>query len=130
MIRAAHTPLTYKEVSDKVTQANYQAILEEADRRSPDLSFDSAHTKGKNGTVNENGELTDSQFRAVENYRRRIYDSWSVLRAANIISKVDRKRFKYNRSVLEGLVDEPADDKRMTVTADKLKRILETINRI
>ena len=44
-----------------------------------------------------------AQIRAVDNYRRRIYDAWSVLRAANIIEKdADPKRFRYNREVLEG----------------------------
>ena len=35
------------EVSDLVTEKNYQNILDEADKRSPDLSFDSAVTKAK-----------------------------------------------------------------------------------
>ena len=46
-IRASDRALTYKEVSDLVTEKNYQNILDEADKRSPDLSFDSAVTKAK-----------------------------------------------------------------------------------
>ena len=46
-IRASSRALTYKEVSDLVTEKNYQNILDEADKRSPDLSFDSAVTKAK-----------------------------------------------------------------------------------
>ena len=41
--------------------------------------------------------------RAIENYRRRIYDAWSVLNAANILQKASSKstkQFKYNRFVL------------------------------
>ena len=89
------------------------------------MSFDSAVGKGKNGTVNSNGELNEAQFRALENYRRRIYDSWSVLRASNIIEKVDSKHFRYNTSILE---PKNSDGGRVSITADKLRQILESIN--
>ena len=55
-----------------------------------------------------------AQTRAVENYRRRIYDSWSVLRAAQIIIPVDTKRYAYNSRVIEGDFTE-ATDVRPTV---------------
>lgn len=71
-----------------VTQKNYQSIIDECDKRSPDLSFDSAITKPKDALV-EGAELGDVHARAIENYRRRIYDAWSVLRATNIIVKAD-----------------------------------------
>ena len=72
-----------------VTEKNYQSILDEADRRSPDLSFDSAVTKAKAGSEGEKKELSESHAKAIENYKRRIYDSWSVLRATRIIVKAD-----------------------------------------
>lgn len=41
-------------------------------------------------------------MKAVDNYRRRIYDSWSVLQAARIIVRTEEKRlFVYNREILE-----------------------------
>ena len=79
--------MTYKEVSDLVTEKNYQSIIDECDKRSPDLSFDSATTKPKNAA--QEVELSQVHERAIENYKRRIYDSWSVLRATNIIVKAD-----------------------------------------
>lgn len=81
--------MTYKEVSDLVTEKNYQSIIDECDKRSPDLSFDSAITKPKDTLVRESVELSEGHARAIENYRRRIYDAWSVLRATNIIVKAD-----------------------------------------
>ena len=95
--------MTYKEVSDIVTERNYHSILEFAGRRSPDLSFDSAVTKSKSDlkSLPEEADLNQLQARALDNYRRRIYDSWSVLRASNIIVRADARRFRYNREILE-----------------------------
>lgn len=61
-----------------MTENNYQSIVEEVERRSPDLSFESAALKNQES-------YSETKERALENYRRRIYDAWSVLRAANII---------------------------------------------
>ena len=80
--------MTYKEVSDLVTEKNYQSIIDEADRRSPDLSFDSAITSTKITSLNAT-EINDTHARAIDNYKRRIYDAWSVLRATSIIVKAD-----------------------------------------
>lgn len=88
-IRACKRALTYKEVSDLVTAKNYQSIIDECEKRSPDLSFDSAITKPKDGGIASSAELGEVHARAIENYRRRIYDAWSVLRATNIIVKAD-----------------------------------------
>lgn len=71
-----------------VTQKNYQSIIDECEKRSPDLSFESAITKPKDALL-EVPEQNDAHARAIENYRRRIYDAWSVLRATNIIVKAD-----------------------------------------
>ena len=129
-IRSSKTALTYKEVSDLVTERNYGSILEEAGKRSPDLSFDSAITKCNKSSRKappKEAELNEVQARAVENYRRRIYDSWSVLRASNIIVKVDSKRFRYNSEILEGGQKNGHDDGD-TISADRLRRILESLN--
>ena len=106
-----------------VTEKNYQSIIEECDKRSPDLSFDSAVTKPKDAPA-EISELSDIHARAVENYRRRIYDAWSVLRATSIIVKADQKRYRYNSNVLESSGDQDPD----SITADKLRQILESVN--
>ena len=102
-IRSSKVAMTYKEVSDIVTERNYHNILEFAGRRSPDLSFDSAVTKSKSDlkSLPEEADLNQLQARALDNYRRRIYDSWSVLRASNIIVRADARRFRYNREILE-----------------------------
>ena len=104
--------MTYKEVSNIVIDTNYAKILEEASRRSPDLSFESAITKAK-ASVQQNlpkeAELNEVQARAVEYYRRRIYDSWSVLRASKVIIKADSKRFRYNSEILEPSAKTEAD---------------------
>ena len=85
-----------------MTRDNYADILAEAERRAPRNGKRSKNIyKGKNGTINVNGELSENQFRAIENYRRRIYDAWSVLRASNIIVKVGKDYFRYNSDVLE-----------------------------
>ena len=33
--------------------------------------------------------------------RRRIYDAWNVLKAANIIVEFDEKHFRYNPAILQ-----------------------------
>ena len=124
--------MSYREISDRVTAKNWDVITAVAEKRQPDpdLSFDQSTTiqKGKNGTINSNGALTEAQFRALENYRRRIYDSWSVLRAANIIEKVDSRFYKYNRSILEPKKADKRSQAYGTMTAQKLRNILESMN--
>ena len=126
--------MTYREVADRVTAANYDAILAEVAGRGGSAQYSAnehGHFKGKNGTVNVNGALNEAQFKAIENYRRRIYDAWSVLRASNIIEKTDSKHFRYNEQVLEGAQEAAAAQPgKMTITADKLRSILESINSI
>ena len=133
-IRAAKYPVSYKDVADQVTRANYNDILAEAERRAPRTGKRVKNIfKGKNGTINVNGELTENQFRAIENYRRRIYDAWSVLRASNIIEKVGKDYFRYNRDVLEaghGAPEEASEPGKVTITAEKLSKILQSINTI
>ena len=108
--------MTYKEVSNIVIDTNYAKILAEASRRSPDLpdlSFESAITKAKASVQHKlpkEAELNEVQARAVEYYRRRIYDSWSVLRASKVIVKADSKRFRYNSEILEPRAKTDADD--------------------
>ena len=105
--------MTYKEVSNIVIDKNYAKILEEASRRSPDLSFESAITKAKcnlQQNLPKEAELNEVQARAVEYYRRRIYDSWSVLRASKVIIKADSKRFRYNSEILEPSVKTDTDN--------------------
>ncbi len=124
--------MSYREISDRVTAKNWDIITAVAEKRhpDPDLSFDQSATiqKGKNGTINSNGALTEAQFRALENYRRRIYDSWSVLRAANIIEKVDARHYKYNWSILEPKKADQRSQAYDTMTAQKLRNILESMN--
>ena len=108
-----------------MTESNYQSIIDEAERRSPDLSFESAAQRGITSLS------SDTKERALENYRRRIYDAWSVLRAANIIEQSDSKRFKYNKQVLEGpKAGKKEDSSKMTISADKLRRVLESLSKI
>ena len=121
-IRSSEAPLTYKEVSDLVTDRNYEAILAEVDRRNPEDGNDESITSNKafSPSIKE-GELNEQQFRAVENYRRRIYDAWSVLRASNIIVQTDSKRYRYNSNVLEGCPSESRST--VTIDAEKLEKI-------
>ena len=51
-------------------------------------------------------------YRAVENYRRRIYDAWSVLNAVKIIEKTPQgqKKFRYNREVLDDRKNKDAEE--------------------
>ena len=79
--------MSYKEMADSVTAQALPAILAECERRMPmEQTFDRGlANRGKNGTNNCKGRLSEYQFRAIENFRRRIYDAWSVLRATGII---------------------------------------------
>ena len=133
-VRNSRQPLTYKQVADLVTADNHDEILAECAARHPRSRSTQKQPrliKGKNGTINMDGTLNEHQFRAIENYRRRIYDAWSVLRASNIIVKVDSKHFRYNCDVLEGAQDQVSDDTgKVTITAEKLCKILESINSI
>ena len=102
-IKSFRYPITYKTLADRVTNANLEDILSEVQRRCPTQAAHEASSctkKGKNGTVNVNGELSEPQFRAIENFRRRIYDAWSVLRASGIIEKVDERHFQFNKEFL------------------------------
>lgn len=89
--------------------------------------------KGKNGTVNRNGELSGPQFRAIENYRRRIYDAWSVLRASGIIEKVDSRHFQFNKDFIVHGRDDCEDEQavrashKTTVSAQQLAAVLANI---
>ena len=86
-----------------MTQKNLDMILDEANSKSGHSSFESGTSRnGKNGTLNLDGHFNEAQFRAMENFRRRIYDAWSVLVAAGIIEKTDNKLFRYNSRILEG----------------------------
>ena len=51
-------------------------------------------------------------YRAVENYRRRIYDAWSVLNAVKVIEKAPQgsKKFIYNREVLNDVANKDAEE--------------------
>ena len=51
-------------------------------------------------------------YRAVENYRRRIYDAWSVLNAVKVIEKAPQgsKKFNYNREVLNDVANKDAEE--------------------
>ena len=100
-IRSSGKPVTYKELSDLVTDRNYDGILSEVDKRTGDISMEAYMADGR---VSEDMQM--AQTRAIENYRRRIYDSWSVLRAAGIITPYDSKRFQYNSCVIEGDINE------------------------
>ena len=133
-VRSSMQPLTYKQVADLVTADNHDDILAECAARHPNSRSSQKQPrliKGKNGTINMDGTLNEHQFRAIENYRRRIYDAWSVLRASNIIVKVDSKHFRYNCDVLEGAQESVRDETgKVTITAEKLCKILESINSI
>ena len=109
-----------------MTQKNLPKILEEADKRSPDMSYYSAGINNKAYVMGNN--LTASQAKAVQNYQRRIYDAWSVLRATNVLEKVGKKTFRYNSRVLEGGQEGQAEGDSDTISADKLRRILQSIN--
>ena len=88
-----------------MTAMNYDSILAFVQTRKSkkaDTGEKPVCLKGKNGTINVNGVLSEQQFRGIENYRRRIYDTWSVLRASNIIEKVGHKHYSYNSLILEG----------------------------
>jgi len=112
-----------------VTERNYDQILEEVNQRSVDMTFDSATPKPK--FSQDMQDLNEIQAKAVDNYRRRIYDAWSVLRAANIIAETDSKHFRYNKHVLESAIcQESNNGKRMVqVDADKLEKIEDFISR-
>jgi len=89
-IKEARYPITYKDLADRVTNLSLDEILATVPERCPgatsmDQAVGTGNQKGKNGTLNLNGELSKDQFRAVENYRRRIYDAWSVICASGII---------------------------------------------
>ena len=130
-IRASDVALTYREVSDRVVARNYQAILEEVDQRAtPDLTFESASCRGgaRPGS-DDSSELSDNQARAVENYRRRIYDVWSVLRAAHIIVQTDAKHFRYNHHVLESSARASANQVTPGVDTSRLSQIEEMLAR-
>ena len=49
-----------------VTEKNYQSIIDECDKRSPDLSFESAATKPKNAA--QEVELSQVHEKAIANY--------------------------------------------------------------
>lgn len=97
-IEAQGRPMKYKEVSDYLVEANYLAVLSKAGHRgNPSTSSNAKNhvKKGKNGTLNLDGELEDWQFKAIETFRRRIYDSWMVLKAAKVIQKIDQSSKLY-----------------------------------
>ena len=121
-VRGSEQPLTYKEVSDLVVERNYAAILEEVTPADDQQNDDSEASKNPS----YGGELNEKQYRAVENYRRRIYDAWSVLRASNIIVQSDAKHYRYNCNVLEGaaaLSEGGQSGRTVTVDAEKMERI-------
>lgn len=61
-------------------------------------------------------------MKAIDNYRRRIYDSWSVLQAARIIVRTEEKRlFVYNHDILEkSTAAKVNEQEKDTITAQKL----------
>ena len=135
-------PLTYKNVSDLVTERNYDQIIKEVS----DCTFEDSIRYGGNQDMYIQ-ELTEAQTKAVENYRRRIYDAWSVLRALNIIAptNADPRLFQYNNSVLEGALGQQpqmrevpegnytgglhSNQRMENFEAEKLARIQEFISR-
>lgn len=128
-IRASKRELTYKELSELVMEQSYKAILDEVDKRTGDESHDSA-SSGLFAS-RDPADLTEAQTRAVENYRRRIYDAWSVLRAGNIIVQTETKRYIYNYEVLESAAPQTASKSARTVEVDaeKLAKIESFIER-
>jgi len=106
-----------------MTRKNLPQILAETDKRSPDMTHESAVSKGRLYVSNLDNNFTEAQAKAIQNYQRRIYDSWSVLRATNVIERASGKSFRYNSRVLEGAADEDN-----TISADKLRRILQSVN--
>ena len=79
IIRASQRPMTYKEISELVTERSKSIILRNARKGNCSLSQDSIEVSSKPQDATERGE---NNIRALENYKRRIYDAWSVLRAA------------------------------------------------
>lgn len=118
-IKSSNQDLTYKEMSDLVTNENGER-------------FARLMTSRKDMSVNQNNiriadlEESPQNRRALENYRRRIYDAWSVLRAANIIEPSDRKRFRYNREVLDSVVDSSSQGSQFDMNSGRSNRLYET----
>ena len=96
-LRSSEKDLTYKQMSDLVTARNGEKFVRKAldckDSHVLDRYFDSV-------PIEQLEDMPETR-RALDNYKRRIYDAWSVLRAANIIEASGDKKFRYNRDVLE-----------------------------
>ena len=117
--------MTYKEISELVTERSKSIILRNARKGNCSISQDSIEVSSKPLDATERGE---NNIRALENYKRRIYDAWSVLRAAQIIVKVDKKHFKYNSYILEG---GPEDSSELdSSVVDQERRIRATVGQL
>ena len=133
-MRASKRAQSYRDISDRVTAKNWGAIQAEAEKRNSYTSNDETVYcgKGKNGTANQNGTLNEAQFRASENYRRRIYDALAVLRASSIIVPIekDSRYFVYNQRALgpkRGAMEAQAKQK---VTQERIRDLMMEIKKI
>ena len=111
-----------------MTEQNYESIVDEALQACHKGSLnrqDSGATGTTQSTLDRDYAMQEHYaYRAVENYRRRIYDAWSVLNAVKVIEKTNQgqKQFKYNRQVLDDRAsDNLGDEQQYTVTASQLK---------
>ena len=138
-IRASKDALTYREVSDIMTEANYESIVDEVINQSKfesDMSSSNKMDRQMNmsstgsTSTRESSKLEKETLRAVANYQRRIYDAWSVLNAAQIIMKTGgSKQYKYNKDVLEAK-DRMEDSSQYSVNADKMRELMDMLKEI
>ena len=121
-----------------MTEANYESIVDEVLQQSNfESGKHSSSYMARQETImastgstmtRESRKHEQQMHRAIENYRRRIYDAWSVLNAAQIIVKTDgSKQYKYNRDVLEQKNEEEEDNAEYTVSADNMRKLFDMV---
>jgi len=82
-----------------------QSNIQENDSCWDESNLATSARKVRQGTSvgDDNLDATSARRRSRKesNLRRRIYDAWNVLKAANIIVEFDDKHFRYNPAILQ-----------------------------